>query len=54
MFLPIFHDLIKLQWRAVLEELKRSGSLPVSVLMRKLDISYMAAKQHCEELKKIG
>jgi predicted ArsR family transcriptional regulator len=54
MFLPIFHDLIKPQWRAVLEELKRSGSLPVSVLTQQLGVSYMAAKQHCEDLKKIG
>ncbi len=54
MLLPIFHDLIKQQWRGVIEELKRSGSLPISVLMRQLNISYMAAKQHCEELKKIG
>jgi predicted ArsR family transcriptional regulator len=54
MFLPIFHDLVKPQWRAVIEELKRSGSLPVSALARQLDISYMAAKQHCEDLKKIG
>jgi predicted ArsR family transcriptional regulator len=52
--LPVFEDLIKPQWRAVLEELKLSGGLPVSDLARRLDASYMAVKQHCEELKKMG
>ena len=54
MLLPAFQDLIKPQWRAVLEELKLAGGLPVSELARQLDASYMAVKQHCEELKKIG
>lgn len=54
MLLPVFHDLIKPQWRAVLEELKLSGGSPVSELARQVDASYMAVKQHCEELKKIG
>lgn len=54
MLLPAFQDLIKPQWRAVLEELKISGGLPVSELSRVVDASYMAVKQHCEELKKIG
>ncbi|MES2659571.1 MAG: hypothetical protein V4689_13215 [Verrucomicrobiota bacterium] len=54
MLLPVFQDLIKPQWRAVLEELKLSGGLPVSELARHVDASYMAVKQHCEELKKIG
>ncbi len=54
MFLPVFQDLIRPQWRAVLEELKLSGGLPVSELARRLDASYMAVKQHCEELKKLG
>ncbi len=54
MLLPVFKDLIKPQWRAVLEELKLSGGLPVSELARHVDASYMAVKQHCEELKKIG
>lgn len=54
MLLPVFHDLIKPQWRAVLEQLKLSGGLPVSELSRQVDASYMAVKQHCEELKKIG
>lgn len=54
MFLPVFKDLIKPQWRAVLGALKRAGGLPVSVLSRELNTSYMAVKQHCEELKKLG
>jgi predicted ArsR family transcriptional regulator len=54
MLLPVFRDLIKPQWRAVIEELKLSGGLPVSELARQVDASYMAVKQHCEELKKAG
>jgi predicted ArsR family transcriptional regulator len=54
MLLPVFQDLIKPQWRAVLEALKLSGGLPVSDLARQVDASYMAVKQHCEELKKLG
>jgi predicted ArsR family transcriptional regulator len=54
MFLPGFKDLAKPQWLATLAELKCSGELPVSELSRRLEISYMAAKQHCEALKKLG
>jgi len=54
MLLPVFQDLVKPQWRTVLEALKLSGGLPVSELARQLDASYMAVKQHCEELKKLG
>lgn len=54
MLLPVFQDLIKPQWRKVLEELKLSGGLPISELSRKVDASYMAVKQQCEELKEIG
>lgn len=54
MLLPVFQDLIKPQWRAVIEELKLSGGLPVSELARQVEASYMAVKQHCEELKKAG
>lgn len=54
MLLPVFQDLVKPQWRVVLEMLKVSGGLPVSELARQLDASYMAVKQHCEELKKLG
>ncbi len=54
MLLPVFQDLIKPRLRKVLEELKTSGALPVSELSRRLDASYMAVKQQCEELKRIG
>lgn len=54
MLLPVFQDLIKPRWRKVLEELKLSGPLPVSELSRRVDASYMAVKQQCEELKNIG
>lgn len=54
MLLPVFQDLIKPQWRKVLEELKFSGALSVSDLARRVEASYMAVKQQCEELKKIG
>jgi len=54
MLLPVFQDLIKPQWRAVLETLKFSGGLPVSDLAREIDSSYMAVKQHCEELTALG
>ena len=54
MLLPVFRDLIKPQWRVVLEELKRSGGMPVSDLSRKTGGSYMTVKTHCEELTKAG
>jgi predicted ArsR family transcriptional regulator len=54
MLLPVFRDLIKPQWRTVLEELKRSDGLPASELARAAGVSYMAAKTHCEELTKAG
>lgn len=54
MLLPVFQDLIRPQWRVILEELKLSGGLPVSDLARQVDASYMAVKQQCEDLKKIG
>lgn len=54
MLLPVFRDLIKPQWRAVLEELKRSGGQSASELSRATDGSYMAVKTHCEELTKAG
>ncbi len=54
MLLPVFQDLIKPQWRKVLVELKLAGSLSVSDLSRSVDASYMAVKQQCEELKKLG
>ncbi len=54
MFLPGFKDLAKPQWVATLEELKLAGELPVSELSRRLEVSYMTAKQSCEALKTLG
>ena len=54
MLLPVFRDLIKPQWRAVLEELKLSGGMAVSELSRITGGSYMAVKSHCEELTQLG
>jgi predicted ArsR family transcriptional regulator len=54
MLLPAFQDLIKPQWRTVLAELKGSGAMSVSELARHAGASYMAVKQHCEELHKLG
>ena len=54
MLVPAFRDLIKAPWRAVLEELKQSGGMPVSELARKTGGSYMAVKTHCEDLTKSG
>lgn len=54
MLLPVFRDLIKPQWRAVLEELKLSGGMAVSDLSRITGGSYMAVKSHCEDLTKLG
>jgi predicted ArsR family transcriptional regulator len=54
MFLPGYKDLAKAGWIAVIEELKHAGQLPVPQLATRLGISYMAAKQHCEALCKLG
>lgn len=54
MLLPVFKDLVKSQWRTVLEEIKLSGGMAVGDLARKIGGSYMAVKTHCEELRKAG
>jgi len=54
MLLPVFRDLIKPQWRTVLEELKLAGGMAVSELARKTGSSYMAVKSHCEDLTQAG
>ena len=51
---PEIRDLIKPQWRPVLEELKHAGGLSVSELARKSGTSYMAVKTHCDALTKAG
>lgn len=52
--LPIFQDLIKPQWRAVIETLKLAGGLPVNELSARVGASYMAVKQQCEDLRTLG
>lgn len=54
MFRPGFRDLVKPQWVSTIEELKLSGGLPVSELARRIEASYMAVKQYCEDLKDLG
>jgi predicted ArsR family transcriptional regulator len=54
MLLPVFQDLLKRQWRVIIETLKLAGGLPVSELARRIDVSYMTAKTHCDELADAG
>jgi predicted ArsR family transcriptional regulator len=54
MFLSGFRDLVKPQWVAIVEELKIAGAQPVSELSKRLEMSYMAAKKHCEDLLALG
>lgn len=54
MFQSAIRDLVKPQWVATLEMLKFCGGSPVSELARRLDLSYMAVKQYCEDLTKLG
>lgn len=54
MLLPVFQDLIRPQWRRVLEELKRSGGMAVTELAASLGAGYVTVKAHCEELVAAG
>jgi predicted ArsR family transcriptional regulator len=54
MFLPVFRDLIKPQWLAVIELLKRHGGMPVSEIARQTGASYMTVKSHCDQLSAAG
>lgn len=54
MFEPAFRDLVKPQWLGTLRELKLSGGLPIGELAKRLGVSYMTAKQHCEDLTRLG
>jgi predicted ArsR family transcriptional regulator len=54
MFAAGLEDLVKPQWRAVLRELRLEGRLAVAELARRLEASYMAIKQHCEDLHELG
>jgi predicted ArsR family transcriptional regulator len=54
MLLPVFRDLIKPQWLAVIELLKKHGALPVSEIASHTGASYMATKAHCDQLAECG
>ena len=54
MLLPGLQDLIKPQWRVVLEALKERGEMTVTDLAKLNKVSYMGAKSHCESLLKAG
>ena len=54
MLSPVFQDLLKPQWRRVIETLKRHGGMPVSELARLTESNYMTVKSHCDQLAKAG
>ncbi|MES2997024.1 MAG: winged helix-turn-helix transcriptional regulator [Verrucomicrobiota bacterium] len=54
MFQPVIHDLIKRQWREILEAIIRCGAQPVRSIAEITGTSYMTAKEHCEKLAKAG
>jgi predicted ArsR family transcriptional regulator len=54
MLLPVFRDLIKPQWLAVIELLKQQGGMPVSEIIRRTGGSYMTVKSHCDQLTQSG
>lgn len=54
MLLPVFQDLLRPQWRLIIETLKPTGGLSVSELARRTGASYMTAKTHCDELAEVG
>ncbi len=54
MLAPVFQDLIKPQWRRVIETLKRHGGMPVSELAELTGSNYMTVKTHCDQLAKAG
>ena len=54
MLAPVFQDLLKPQWRRVIEMLKRHGGMPVSDLARLTGSNYMTVKTHCDQLAKAG
>ena len=54
MFVSGVRELVRPQWVAILEELKRSGGLAVPDLAKEIGMSYMGTKQHCEKLEACG
>jgi predicted ArsR family transcriptional regulator len=54
MLSPVFQDLLRPQWRQVIETLKRHGGLPVGELARLTESNYMTVKTHCDQLADAG
>ncbi len=54
MFISGVRELVRPQWVAILDELKRSGGVAVPELAKKIGMSYMGTKQHCEKLEACG
>lgn len=54
MFSDAFRDLTKPHVLNILEALKMSQGMSVTDLAKKVDLSYMGAKQHCEKLEALG
>jgi predicted ArsR family transcriptional regulator len=54
MLLPVLQDLLKPQWRQVIETLRHQGSLPAGAIARLLDGHYMTVKAHCDQLADAG
>lgn len=54
MLSPVFQDLLKPQWRQVIETLRHHGGLPVGEIARLVDGHYMTVKAHCDQLAKAG
>ena len=54
MFLKIARSIARPQAVAILDLIKRSSGLSVNELAKQLKLSYMGAKQHCNELEKKG
>lgn len=54
MFGAGFLDLVKPQWVVTIRELKMAGGLTAAELAYRLGLSYMSAKQYCEDLRRLG
>jgi predicted ArsR family transcriptional regulator len=54
MLSPVFQDLLKPQWRQVIETIRHHGGLPVGEIARLVNGHYMTVKAHCDQLAKAG
>lgn len=54
MMSPVFQNLLKPQWRSVIETLRLHGGMPVTDIARHTNGHYMTVKAHCERLFKAG